>query len=85
MSDFWYITLVLYIAATVFGLLWTLIEEEDNPRQKGLFVAVLLGPLTLLILSPIILVKLVAVTFKKRGLVASWLSLISDTYKKAVK
>lgn len=84
-ADTWWTIVTIYLAVGFMAWFWTFLFLDDHPQQKGWGVAAVLWPISLIILSPVLLVKLVAVTFKRRGLLSSWLFTVTDTYKKAVK
>lgn len=76
---------ITYVLLTSLVVLAASEETEYSDNQKGILVAIALWPITLILMSPVLLVKTGAVIFKRRGLLGSWLSVITDTYKGAVK
>lgn len=84
-GDAWGGVVFIYFVVTIFAMAMIMPEFDNTSNEKGVFVAIALWPITLLVLSPVLLVKLGAVVFKRRGLLSSWLTVITSTYKGAVK
>lgn len=75
---FLYTFVTFVVCAIVFGIF-----ESEGTKQN--YTMAVLWPLTAILLLPVLIVKLCAVTFKKRGLVSAYAGGIAKVYKEAVK